>query len=961
MSKEIPLIMAENLSAMVNKSFENGEMLEKVTPVTAELLRYWFSDPFTGERNVNFHEGQKQAILNIIYLHEVLKIGNVTDIYRQIIPHLLPVTDLDLLSKPKYAFPKYAVKMATGTGKTWVMHALLLWQLLNVRHNEGMDGIVGRYTQKFLIVAPGLVVYDRLLDAFKGRLIAGGGSERDPLTNDFHKFERLFLPPAYREEIYSFLQNNVVSKEDGIGRKVTGSGLIALTNWHLFMSGEDETDGDSDSPKAVIEDLLPARPGTSAGNVLDTLDNAYLRGNELDYLASLSDLMVINDEAHHIHESKVAGEIEEVEWQKGLDFIAKGKERFFQIDFSATPYSTSGTGRKIRHHYFPHIVVDFDLTTAMRKGLVKTLLLDKRQELTDLEHLDYKAIRDERNRVVGLSEGQRLMLRAGLAKLHILEHGFEKLDTTKCPKMMVMCEDTSVAPFVTEFLESEGLEKEDVLAIDSNKQGEVKDEEWKQIKERLFNIDRYAKPNVIVSVLMLREGFDVNNICVIVPLRASTASILLEQTIGRGLRLMWREPEYQEEKVENRKAVLVRKEHPKSYLDMLSIIEHPAFQQFYQDLLNDGLAAVEETDITPKDITGDLIKVGLKENYEDYNLFWPLVIRDEEEEIAPTQIDINSLEPFNSFSLEQLRRFLVTEGETFFSEAVLTHTTFGKYEVRADLFTAVSYNEYLQKMLRTITMRVNRLGSRQLPTIQINEMELVRIMDTYIRTRLFGQPFNPFSGSDWKILLSKNAIVTQHIIKEMSVAIHKMQENVMSSEAMVEQLWFSSVPTLRMRECYSLELQKVIYERMNYPSNKGGLEKEFMEFLDKDSEVQRFLKINESQHDFAKGFYIREDGLLASYHPDFMVCTELNVHIVETKGDDKSADANVRRKQLAITEWCRKINRLPAEARMNRQWRYILLRESDFYTWSGNGACFSDIARLSEVSSTALTGQLFNP
>ena len=64
-----------------------------------------------------------------------------------------------------------------------------------------------------------------------------------------------------------------------------------------------------------------------------------------------------------------------------------------------------------------------------------------------------------------------------------------------------------------------------------------------EIKEKLFNIDRYAQPKVIVSVLMLREGFDVNNICVVVPLRASTASILLEQTIGRGLRLMWREPE----------------------------------------------------------------------------------------------------------------------------------------------------------------------------------------------------------------------------------------------------------------------------------------------------------------------------------------------------------------------------------------------------------------------------------
>lgn len=955
MSREIPLELAARLTATVNEAFATGEMMEQVTPVTVELLRFWFCEPFTNERGINFHEGQRQAILNAIYLHEVLKISNVMEIYKAVVPEMLPMADLALLGKPKYAFPKYAVKMATGTGKTWVMHALLLWQILNVRHTEDSS----RYTQNFLIVAPGLVVYDRLQDAFKGRLKAGGTSERDPMTNDFRKFQDLFIPPVYRDEVFGFLQNNVVSKEDGIGRKVTGGGLIALTNWHLFMSGEDETTEDDNAAPAIINALLPARPGTSAGNALDTLDNAYLRGNELDYLASLPDLMVINDEAHHIHESKVAGEIEEVEWQKGLDYISKGKEKFYQIDFSATPYSTSGTGKKVKKHYFPHIIVDFDLTTAMKRGLVKTLLLDKRQELTELEHLDYKAVRDERNKVIGLSEGQRLMLRAGLKKLSILEKGFARIDANKRPKMMVICEDTSVTPFVAEFLESENLDKEDILSIDSNKQGEVKPDEWLQIKEKLFNIDRYAQPKVIVSVLMLREGFDVNNICVVVPLRASTASILLEQTIGRGLRLMWREPEYQEEKEENRKAVLVRKEKPKSYLDMLSIIEHPAFQQFYDELLSEGLAAVEDDDINSTSVTGDLIKVGLKENYEEYDLFWPIVIRDAEEEITSKQIDVSTLEPFSAFTLEQLRLFLVNEGETFYSEAILSSTTFGKYEVKADLFTATSYNEYLQKILRTITMRVNRVGGKQLPTLQINEMEIVRIVDVYIRTRLFNQPFNPFNGSDWKILLSKNAIVTQHIIKVMSVAIHEMQENVMSNEAVVEKICFSSVKTLRMRERFSLELQKVIYERLAYPSSKGRLEKEFMEFLDRDSDVQSFLKINESQHGFAKVFYIREDGLLASYHPDFIVKTAEAITIVETKGDDKANDANVRRKQMSILDWCKKINRLPSEMRMNRDWRYILLKETDFYTWSGNGATFNDIARLSQVSVTAITGILF--
>ena len=102
--------LASRLTATVNEAFATGEMMEQVSPVTAELLRFWFCEPFTNERGINFHEGQRQAILNAIYLHEVLKISNVMEIYKAVVPELLPMTDLALLGKPKYAFPKYAVK-----------------------------------------------------------------------------------------------------------------------------------------------------------------------------------------------------------------------------------------------------------------------------------------------------------------------------------------------------------------------------------------------------------------------------------------------------------------------------------------------------------------------------------------------------------------------------------------------------------------------------------------------------------------------------------------------------------------------------------------------------------------------------------------------------------------------------------------------------------------------------------
>lgn len=959
MKSDISLELASSLTEQVKDAFENGDMLANVTPITQDLLKFWFMEPYTDERSKNFHDGQKQSILNIIYLHEILKVTTVIDIYEKVAPELLAECNLQDLNKEKYKIPKYAVKMATGTGKTWVMHALLIWQLLNARHEEETKS--GRYTQNFLIVAPGLIVYDRLKDAYCGRL-KKDNAERDWCTNDLYLHKDLFIPPAYRDEVFSFIQNNVVTKEDGIGRKITGQGLIALTNWHIFMSNEESYE--EESPSSIIKNLLPITPGVSGGNVLDNLDRQYLRGNELEYLSDLTDLMVINDEAHHIHENKKQGEIEEVEWQKGLNKIALNKKgRFFQIDFSATPYDTVGSGKKKTKYYFPHIIVDFDLSQAMKKGLVKTLLLDKRQELTDLINLDYNAIRDNRNKVIGLSDGQRLMLRAGLRKLQILEDGFTKIDTNKHPKMLVICEDTNVTPFVESFLLEEGLSSNDVLRIDSNAKGEVKDSEWLQIKERLFNIDKYLSPKVIVSVLMLREGFDVNNICVIVPLRSTQSAILLEQTIGRGLRLMWREPEYLEEKNENRKQVLVSKRAPKSYIDMLSIIEHPAFLAFYQDLMNDGLAGIDNEDIGEgTNVTGDLLKVGLKENYQDYDLFWPFIIKEQEEEIDLSQIDINSLSPFTDFSYEQLKSILAKPGESFISQDVQVGTQFGKYTVNANLCNAQSYNEYLEKVLNIVTNRFYKIGKatpQKFPTIQVNQLSIIQSIDLYIRTKLFSRLFNPFENFNWKILLHNEGIATQHIVKEFSKAIYYMQEHINITEAIVEKIYFSTVPTLKVRERYSLNLEKTIYEKVGYPSNKGGFEKEFMEFLDTDSEVNSFIKINESQHSFASIYYIRYDGLLATYHPDFIVSTNSNIYIIETKGQDKIHDKNVRQKQLATLEWCKNINRLQPIYRMNKEWKYILLGETQFYNLQKNNATITEICNLHKVSENAVKGVLF--
>lgn len=963
-SSNISLELAHRLTDVVNAAWKSGEMLEKVTPTTASLLNYWFGEGFCNERVRNFHEGQRQAILNIIYLHEVMGENCVMDAYQGIIPELMDRADLAQLAKPKYQMPKYAVKMATGTGKTWVMHALIIWQMLNARHEDVESG---RFTQKFLIVAPGLIVYDRLLDAFCGRK-KRDEEYRDPQTNDYYMNQEGFIPERYRDEVFSFIQNNVVTKEDGIGRKTTGEGLIALTNWHLFENqmeekeqNEDVDDSSTVTPAEIISDLLPIRPGKSAGNDLGMLDRRALGGTELEYLAGLKDLMVINDEAHHIHEIKRNGETEEVEWQRGLNAISATKgTRFIQVDFSATPFDTKGTGEKQVKLFFPHIIVDFDLPMAMKQGLVKLLLLDRRQELTDLENLDYNAERDEQGKVVGLSEGQRMMLRAGLTKLNKLEEEFLKNDASKNPKMLIVCQDTTVSPFVEEFLKSEGLEDEDIVTIDSNKQGEVKDEEWQEIKKKLFDIDRYKSPKVVISVLMLREGFDVNNICVLVPLRSSQAPILLEQLVGRGLRLMWRESDYIDIKREDRLRVLKNHQPPRTYIDTLSIVEHPAFIKFYDDLQDQGLVAVDEGDVGVGGATGDILTVGLREDYGKYDFQWPVILHDSIDEFEDAEIDLDDLEPFTMYPLPLLRKFLAKEGETFVSQESLTKTTFGKYKVTANLFNASGYNEYLQKLLRVVTLRFENCRRQGFPTIQINGAQTVQVMDWYIREKLFSAPFNPFQGNDWKILLAKDGIVTKHIVEQFAVAIYKMQNRLTTINAEVSHTNFSSLRAIKMRESYSMEVQKCIYPRLGYPSHGGGLEKAFIEFLDRDAEVERFLKINESGHSFAIIFYVRKDGLMATYHPDFIVATAEKVYLIETKGDDKVDDVNVRQKQTATVEWIKKINALEPGDRMNRTWEYVLVGESVFYSLSGSGATITDICNMCKVSYSVATGNLFD-
>ncbi|MFA4957283.1 MAG: DEAD/DEAH box helicase family protein [Candidatus Methanoperedens sp.] len=955
-TRNIPLKLAQTITEIVKAEWESGSLLDKVTPITKDLLRFW--DPqggFSDLRKFNFHIGQWQAILNIIYIHEVLKIKNVQDIYMTINPKLLAEMDLIDMQKDKYSHPKYCIKMATGTGKTWVMHALLIWQYLNAKYEDSPTGI---YSKNFLFIAPGLIVYERLLDAYLGKVQENG--KRDADTSDLKLFEDIFIPEPYRDEIFNFVQSAVCTKEE-IGRKITGDGLIAITNWHLLVDEEesDEEISPLEDPSAAVKKEFPIRPGTSAGHSLDVLDNQYFKGKQLDYLANLKDILVFNDEAHHLGEWKKADEVLEKKWQTSLNQIQKEKkEHFIQVDFSATPYSVTGSGQNRQIHYFPHIITNFELKDAIKQGLVKTVAIDKRKELSAIP-LDFKAER-EGNDIKGLSDGQRVMLRAGISKLKILEEGFTDFDKTKYPKMLIICEDTSVVPYVTLFMKQEGLSDEEIMEIHSNKKGEVKPDEWNEIKQRLFSLDKHANPKVIVSVLMLREGFDVNNICVVVPLRSSSSYILLEQVIGRGLRLMWREPEYAEKKDENREKLLIKKQEPDNWLDILSIIEHPAFIEFYERVLGDAIGIVEKAPERGR-VVGDLINIHLKEDYKNYDLFWPIIIHDKEEFIQIGELSLDDLEPFPT-SLNKLKQIVPKkEGDTFYGEELTVKTRFGEYTVTADLFNAKNYNTFISKLVNIVSavpVKVSARNTKSFPTMQINSAQIAQLADRYIKNKLFNEEFDPFKDNNWRILLLTESRITEHIIRNISKSIYDLQNKLDINEAKIIKRYFSEVAELKGREEYCVKVSKSIYPKIPFPSNKGGFERLFIEFVDRDTKVERFTKISEYAHNFANILYVREDGLLAHYFPDFLVKIGNVMYVVETKAEKDVNSPNVLLKQIATIDWKNKINDLDDENKMGCEWKYVLLGEKTFYSMSDKGATTEEILEYNLMSKSKIKGTL---
>lgn len=966
--------LAESISALTAEDVQSiiaGEpngLIDSVTPVTAELLKWWFQSDYTDIRpELNFHEGQRDAIIAVIYAHEVLKSETLLDLYEKVARESVLLDGrLAEVTAERNAHPKYAIKMATGTGKTWVLNALLVWQYLNAIADRDDP----RFTTNFLVVAPGLIVYDRLLDSFLGKQADDG--TRDFSSSDLSLNSELFIPDGRREAVLGFVQSSVVTKTQ-IGRQVTGSGAIVLTNWHVlagqdpdvpdFAEEEEAAPGLDVDSRVAAASFVPLTPGVAAGNSLEALDRQHRRGEAMDWLEALPNLMVLNDEAHHVHSGGKSDPDSEVEWQKRLNELSNGKgRRFVQIDFSATPYNES-RGKK---RWFPHIVVDFPLDLAIRQGLVKALVLDKRQEVAALKNseLDFSAERDASGRAVSLSQGQRVMLSAGLAKLEILEQRFGGEDGSRPPKLLVVVEDTSVSPLVEDYLLSAGYSAAEILRVDSGRKKELGKAEWEPLRAQLFDIDRRPEPKIIVSVLMLREGFDVNNICVIVPLRAAGSGILAEQTVGRGLRLMWRgEPAIDELRRENLKLFAQRKA-PTSYYDVLFVVEHPRFEELYDELLGEGLVGVEERDSpTP---TGDLERIDLRDGFEAFDFKVPFVIRDQEDEIVGPRIDVDTL-PMSPIPLRDLLK-VSKKGDRFISEEMASGVRFGAFTVEGAKLTASGYNDYLGKLAARVSGSVGRSFTnhgvlRQNPgseaLLQIRGPELIGWADRYIRNRFFGGVYDPLEDEQWRVLMIDD--IADRIAGNLATALVESLGSEVVAEPEVRYRLMSEVTGYFVRSTTAATVTKCIYPKLRIATRSGGLERLFAEWTDSDSDVEALVKIDEYKHTFMRRPYLKADGMPALYSPDFLVRTAFDVFVVETKAQSALDDANVRRKEESARGWCSQINSLPPELRDDRDWHYVLAGEKSIREWREKGATASEYLAYARLRAPVTAAQTTLP
>ncbi|KAB2922174.1 MAG: hypothetical protein F9K22_12345 [Bacteroidetes bacterium] len=466
--------------------------------VTRRLLEWWFErDEERRAVGKRFFFCQQEAVETVVYLYEVQN--------RRKMPETA-----DLL--------RYALKLATGTGKTVVMALFVTWATLHKRKVSGSS-----LSTNFLVLVPNLTVRDRVSGQPRGDGLDPAGEH-----NLYDAFE--MVPPEYREE---FHPNVLVRNWQGIPLDNKREDWIS--------EGEVPLEEGRFIPQAVLR-AMQRRAKQDR--------NAPIRR----LLGGCRDLVVINDEAHHVYgekRGKKGEDAEFIKWSKILERIGKAARLSLVLDLSATPWYGSGSP-KPEGTLFEWLVSDFSVYDAFESGLVKVVRLPDPDEhgRVYLDLWDLVKGAKTKEEYLRACKGAIASIYSSWKKDYDeWSSTFETMRPGPAPVLLCVTSDATRAGWVFEHLtrEYELLRNSDdddrsrwvTIQIDSKVFDADKGQEA-VIREMVNTVGSKGKAGegvrAIVSVNMLSEGWDVKSVTHILGLRAFGSPLLTEQIIGRGLR-----------------------------------------------------------------------------------------------------------------------------------------------------------------------------------------------------------------------------------------------------------------------------------------------------------------------------------------------------------------------------------------------------------------------------------------
>lgn len=806
---------------------------------TYELFHHWFSGGIFGSDGEAFapYWGQREAIETLAYLIEVEGIRDVKrliETYAEIRrTTLLPDgvkfdTDMEGVRRavvpkdngveairlPPEGLPRFACKMATGSGKTLVMALVMVWSYFHARREPASP-----LATNFLVLAPNVIVFERLrVDFENGRVF------RDlPL-----------VPPGWKFDLKVILRGE--ASEPG------GAGNLFVTNIQQLYEGRSEW-----TPTNAIDALLGRKP----------TGNAATQGRSmLDRVRSLDRLLVCNDEAHHVHD-------DDLEWNKTLlnlhESLPHGLAAW--LDFSATPRFQGGA-------HFPWIMCDYPLAQAVEDSIVKAPMI---------LHLVNKAEPEKVTRE-NVIEKYGDWLVAGVNRLKEHTKAFKDIPDTK-PVMFVMCESVQHADSIGDWLKDKSspfkLKDDEVLVIHTDTKGEIKKSDLDELRRKAREIDDPSSPiKVVVSVLVLREGWDVRNVTVVLGLRPGTAAakILPEQAVGRGLRLM--------------RQVSTDKRQ------VLEVLGTPAFENFVRELEAEGVYIPTTTKTPPPPVK-----------------IYPVKER--------SKFDIEI--PKTSATLQHSYRRLDTFDPSRV-EALFERTDAGDLAIRIEVEDAT----YGIELGRFAIERPGGPLATELVAIVVKKTEkaaaltnefatLYPLIESYLTQRCFGEPID-LEDEDIRRFLG-NPVTQDRIATFLGRKLGEVvaEQKPLTIEA--KPIRLSQTPPFLWRRQHE-PMDKTIF---NEVATFNPFETSFATFVaDKCKDVRRFAALAETFTGFWVD-YLKPSGAIGRYYPDWVVVQNTpdgDVNwIVETKG---RVWDGTEQKDAAIAYWCTEVSRLTGDP-----WRYM--------------------------------------